>query len=221
MANFTSLPRAFLYVVSQCIGSTVGGFLLRAALDVSAEGLAMYPGCYIDPAQVTPGSAFVMETKTSLFLLFLAFGLGLDPRNSGSFGAALGPFLIGASAATTLFAGGMARKGYLGSANNPARCLGLMTASNRFTYHYVHWAGDITAAMYVLHRTHLLRSSIQCPPPGRTLLNPGAKSTNFWQFKLEIARNSSISIRIKILRVQSVVEHLPMGRNPRYFRKDQ
>ncbi|TLD38857.1 aquaporin-like protein [Venturia nashicola] len=147
MAKLTSLPRAVLYVIFQCIGAIIGGFLLRAALDVSAEGLAMSPGCYIDPAQVTPGSAFVMETMTSLFLLFLAFGLGLDPRNSGSFGPALGPFLIGASAATTLFAGGMARKGYLGSANNPARCLGLMTASNRFTYHYVHWVGDITAAI--------------------------------------------------------------------------
>ncbi|KAE9968590.1 hypothetical protein EG328_007484 [Venturia inaequalis] len=150
----TSLPRAVLYVVSQCAGAIIGGFLLRAALDISAEALSMSPGCYIDPTQVTPASAFVLETMTSLFLLFLAFGLGLDPRNSASFGPALGPFLIGASAATTLFAGGMARKGYLGSANNPARCLGLMTASNRFTYHYVHWAGDVVAAMYVARNVH-------------------------------------------------------------------
>jgi glycerol uptake facilitator-like aquaporin len=148
MAKLTSLPRAFLYVVFQCIGSIIGAFLLRAALGISAKDLAMSPGCYIDPIQVTPGSAFAMETVTSLFLLFLAFGLGLDPRNAGSFGPSLGPFLIGAAAATTLFAGGIARKGYLGTANNPARCLGLMAASNRFTYHYVHWAGDITASMY-------------------------------------------------------------------------
>lgn len=114
----------------------------------------MSPGCYIDPTRVPPGSAFVLETMTSLFLLFLAFGLGLDPRNSASFGPALGPFLIGAAAATTLFASGMARKGYLGSANNPASCLGLMAASNRFTFHYVHWAGAITAVMYVAHNLH-------------------------------------------------------------------
>lgn len=150
MAKLTSLPRALLYVGFQCIGSVVGGYLLRAALGVSAEGLVMSPGCYIDSTQVPPGSAFVLETMTSLFLLFLAFGLGLDPRNSGSFGPALGPFLIGAAAASTLFAGGLARKGYLGSANNPARCLGLMAASNRFTYHYIHWTGAITAAMYVI-----------------------------------------------------------------------
>jgi glycerol uptake facilitator-like aquaporin len=148
MAKLTSLPRALLYIAFQCVGSIIGAFLLRAALGISAKDLAMSPGCYIDSSQVTPGSAYAMETMTSLFLLFLAFGLGLDPRNAGSFAVSLGPFLIGAAAATTLFAGGISRKGYLGSANNPARCLGLMAASNRFTYHYVHWAGDITASMY-------------------------------------------------------------------------
>jgi hypothetical protein len=51
----------------------------------------------------------------SLTLLFLAFGLGLDPRNSTTFGPALAPFLIGFSGAVILFAGGIARKGYLGA----------------------------------------------------------------------------------------------------------
>jgi hypothetical protein len=32
-------------------------------------------------------------------------------------------------------------------ANNPARCLGLMAAADRFDYHYIHWTGDITAAV--------------------------------------------------------------------------
>lgn len=51
----------------------------------------------------------------SLTILFLAFGLGLDPRNSTTFGPALAPFLIGFSVSLTLFAGGIARKGYLGA----------------------------------------------------------------------------------------------------------
>jgi hypothetical protein len=51
----------------------------------------------------------------SLTILFLAFGLGLDPRNSTTFGPALAPFLIGFSGAVILFAGGIARKGYLGA----------------------------------------------------------------------------------------------------------
>ena len=47
--------------------------------------------------------------------LFLAFGLGLDPRNGTTFGPALAPFLIGLSSALVVFVGGIARKGYLGA----------------------------------------------------------------------------------------------------------
>jgi hypothetical protein len=57
----------------------------------------------------------------SLTILFLAFGLGLDPRNSTTFGPALAPFLIGFSVSLTLFAGGIARKGYLGACK-PLSC---------------------------------------------------------------------------------------------------
>jgi glycerol uptake facilitator-like aquaporin len=109
--------------------------------------LVMMPGCYVDTNLVTPGQAFGMEFISSFFQLFLAFGLGLDPRNNSSFGPSLTPFLIGLSAALTLFSTGMARPGYLGSSNNPARCLGLNAASGDFTYHYNHWAADITAVM--------------------------------------------------------------------------
>lgn len=107
----------------------------------------MMPGCYVDTSLVTPAEAFAMETMSSLFQLFLAFGLGLDPRNNGAFGPSLGPFLIGLSSALTLFSTGVARPGYLGSSNNPARCLGLNAASGRWDYHYNHWVGDIAAVM--------------------------------------------------------------------------
>jgi glycerol uptake facilitator-like aquaporin len=107
----------------------------------------MMPGCYADTSVVTAGQAFGMETISSFFQLFLAFGLGLDPRNNGAFGPSLGPFLIGLSSALTLFTTGMSRPGYLGASNNPARCLGLNAASGRWDYHYNYWLGDITAAM--------------------------------------------------------------------------
>jgi glycerol uptake facilitator-like aquaporin len=144
--KLSSMPRTVLYITFQCIGAVIGGFLLRASLG-SRVPLAIMPGCYIDPTLVTPGEAYVLETVTSLFLIFLAFGLGLDPRNATAFGPSLGPFLIGMSSALCLFGSGFARKGYLGSSNNPARCLGLMSAGQRFTYHYIHWVGPITAAV--------------------------------------------------------------------------
>lgn len=150
MATFatklTSLPRAVLYITAQCIGAVVGAFVLRAALGEGPSALIRSPGCYVDPSLVTRSDAFALETMGSLFLLFLAFGLGLDPRNGSAFGAALGPWLIGFSSGLTLFAGAVARKGYLGFSSNPARCLGLMSAAHRFDYHWIHWTGDITAS---------------------------------------------------------------------------
>lgn len=147
LAKLTSLPRMVLYIIFQSIGGVVGAYILRASLGGDPKTLVFSPGCYIDPAEVPATQAFALETMGSLFVLFLAFGLGLDPRNQGSFGPALGPFLVGFSSAVALFAGGIARPGYLGLSCNPARCLGLMAASHRFTYHWVHWIGDLTACV--------------------------------------------------------------------------
>ena len=35
----------------------------------------------------------------------------------------------------------------MNTALNPARCFGLMAASERWKFHYVHWLGDISAAL--------------------------------------------------------------------------
>jgi hypothetical protein len=37
---------------------------------------------------------YVFETMTSFGLLFVAFGVGLDPRQRGVFGPALSPILV-------------------------------------------------------------------------------------------------------------------------------
>jgi glycerol uptake facilitator-like aquaporin len=129
------------------IGAIIGAFILRGALGMPKEDLVVMPGCYVDSSIVSPGQAFGLEFMSSFFQLFLAFGLGLDPRNNSSFGPSLTPFLIGLSAALTLFSTGLTRPGYLGASTNPARCLGLMAAAENFTYHYNHWFADITAVM--------------------------------------------------------------------------
>jgi glycerol uptake facilitator-like aquaporin len=147
LAKLTSLPRMVLYIVFQCIGSIVGSYILRAALGGDPSVLEMMPGCYIDPDRVSGDQAFALETMGALYVLFLAFGLGLDPRNQGSFGAGVGPFLVGLSSAIGLVAGAIPVPGYYGTSCNPARCLGLMAASHRFTFHWVHWTGDLTACV--------------------------------------------------------------------------
>lgn len=57
---------------------------------------------------------YAFEVTGAFAQLFLAFGLGLDPRNASSFGPALAPLLIGMSSALIIFFTGFARKGYLG-----------------------------------------------------------------------------------------------------------
>jgi glycerol uptake facilitator-like aquaporin len=146
LTKLTSFPRMVLYVSFQCIGAIVAAFTLRSALGLSPQEFVIQPGCYVDSSKIPPDQVFALEFVGALFLLFLAFGLGLDPRNASTFGPSLGPFLIGLASAFTVFAGGVARPGFLGMATNPARCLGLMSASHRFTYHYIHWTADISAA---------------------------------------------------------------------------
>ncbi|KAF2398743.1 MIP transporter [Trichodelitschia bisporula] len=144
MTKLTSLPRAILYVSFQCIGAVVGGFILRAALG-GPKPLAIIPGCYVDSSLVKQSQAFALETVGALALIFLAFGLGLDPRNGSN--PTLAPLFIGMASALVLFSTGIGLPGYTGASTNPARCLGLMAGAGRFTYHYVHWFGSITAAL--------------------------------------------------------------------------
>lgn len=55
-ARLSTLPRAVLYVLAQCAGALVGGFMVRASLG-GPEAMRVMPGCYVDPDMVTPGQA--------------------------------------------------------------------------------------------------------------------------------------------------------------------
>ncbi|KIV90894.1 hypothetical protein PV10_05498 [Exophiala mesophila] len=146
-AGLSSLPRTVLYIVFQCAGAIIGSLIFRESIGASPADLVVVPGCWVDTSIVTPGQAFGFELMATLLTLFLAFGLGLDPRNAGPLGPGLPPILIGISSAVTVFGGAIARPGYLGASMNPARCLGVAVASHNFTYHYIHWTGSLTAAL--------------------------------------------------------------------------
>ena len=66
-------------------GATIGAFLIRAALGRPGGPDAVIPGCYIGTS-VSAGEAFVLETMTCLSLVFLAFGIGLDPHQKLVYG---------------------------------------------------------------------------------------------------------------------------------------
>jgi hypothetical protein len=50
----------------------------------------------------------------ALVLIFVAFGVGLDPRQAKVFGAALAPILVGASLAFGTLASSLIKPGYSG-----------------------------------------------------------------------------------------------------------
>ena len=122
-----------LYVAAQIIGATLAGLLIRAAYgtrDFTAGG------CGIDTALVPVGDAFVLEFVGDLALLFMSFGVGLDPRQKQVFGPALAPILVGLVLGVVSFGTAFTRRGYNGVSANPARCLGVYVGS---TFHHYHW----------------------------------------------------------------------------------
>ena len=55
-----------------------------------------------------------MEYFFALALVFLAFGVGLDPRQGKVFGPAFSPILVGATLGFATLASSVAREGYTG-----------------------------------------------------------------------------------------------------------
>lgn len=122
------------------------------------------PGCYIDTTKVSVGSAFAIEFTTDFALIFLSFGVGLDPRQRSVFGPALGPIFVGIVLGMCTFVTGFSRIGYTGfcefvyrpgktwnsnkfKAGNPARCFGAMVGSHFASYHWIHWVGPLSASI--------------------------------------------------------------------------
>ncbi|KAL6408822.1 hypothetical protein AUP68_07768 [Ilyonectria robusta] len=141
-ARLCSLPRMILYLFFQIGGSVLAGLLVRASYgtrDFQAGG------CWIYPDEVPVQDAFVIELVAATILLFLAFGVGLDPRQSQIVGPSLAPFLVGLTFGTLTFATAYTRYGYGGAGLNPARCLGVFVGSRFPTWHWVHWVPDILA----------------------------------------------------------------------------
>lgn len=68
----------------------------------------------MDASEVSPGQLFAMEYMFALGLIFLAFGVGLDPRQGKVLGPALSPILVGAILGFATLASSVARPGYTG-----------------------------------------------------------------------------------------------------------
>lgn len=141
-ARLTSFPRMVLYVTFQIIGAVLAGLLIRATYGTRNF---VAGGCVIDTTLVPIADAFALEFICDLALLFMCFGVGLDPRQRQVFGPALGPIFVGLVLGILTFGTSFTRRGYYGVSANPARCLGVYVGSRFPGYHWIHWLAAITA----------------------------------------------------------------------------
>jgi glycerol uptake facilitator-like aquaporin len=143
-ARLATFPRMVLYVAFQTAGGAIAGLLVRSSYgsrDFDAGG------CTIDVTLVPIQDIFALEFMADFTLIFLAFGVGLDPRQKDTFGPALGPILIGIVLGVLSFGTSIPRLGYGGSCMNPARCTGAFVGSSFPTWAWVIWIGPISASM--------------------------------------------------------------------------
>jgi glycerol uptake facilitator-like aquaporin len=104
-------------------------------------------GCSVDTSIVPTKDIFALEFMADLTLIFLAFGVGLDPRQKDTFGPALGPFLVGLVLGVLSFGTAIVRTGYGGASMNPARCMGAYVGSRFPEYAWIVWVGPISASI--------------------------------------------------------------------------
>lgn len=143
-ARLTTFPRMVLYVSFQTAGGVIAGLLLRATYG-SRDFLA--GGCFADTILVPINDLFVLEFMADITLLFLAFRVGLDPRQKDTFGPALGPILVGMVVGVLSFGTSFSRAGYGGASMNPARCMGAFVGSRFPSFAWVTWVGPISASI--------------------------------------------------------------------------
>ncbi|KAB5592205.1 Major intrinsic protein (MIP) family transporter [Ceratobasidium theobromae] len=143
--------RAAIYIICQAIGGCVGGAFLRGGIGQARALQTHNGGCFLDPNGPTSvGMAFCIEFASAFALLFVAYGVGLDPGQKELYGVALGPLLVGALiGAITAGTSGL-NPGYSGAGIFPGRCFGLQVGMGRFYRHdWVWYVPDFAAA--VLH----------------------------------------------------------------------
>lgn len=131
VARMCSLPRAVLYMAFQLLGGTLGGLMVRVSYGTRNFKVG---GCWLFSDVIPVRDAFAIEFMACLVLFFLAFGVGLDPRQRSVIPPSLSPFLVGMTLGTISWVTGYSRYGYGGASMNPARCFGAVSKLRRYCW---------------------------------------------------------------------------------------
>ncbi|KAF9648337.1 aquaporin-like protein [Thelephora ganbajun] len=140
--------RAIVYIFCQLVGGALGGTFLRVTLGKTFAHKIHNSGCWIDPeGEVGVWQAALIEFVSVFVLLFLGYGVGLDPRQARLYGPKYGPVLVGLTVGLMTSLTATIHAGYTGAAMFPGRCFGLAVGIGQFQKsHWVWWIPDILAA---------------------------------------------------------------------------
>ncbi|MCH7595131.1 MAG: aquaporin [Planctomycetes bacterium] len=142
------------YIIAQCAGATVAGFLLSyifqgiASAGGSMTGAEAIAACSLgtpafDTEVISATGALVVEVILTFLLVFAIFGTAVDPR-----APRIGGFGIGLTVAVDILMGGP----ITGAAMNPARTIGTLigggdATSALWSQHWVYWVGPVVGAV--------------------------------------------------------------------------
>ncbi|KAH6626783.1 aquaporin-like protein [Chaetomium sp. MPI-SDFR-AT-0129] len=143
LCGLTPVSRGVALIVAQVLGGILAGGVLFGCWGRDKAISHMGGGNFFDPSQISPGQVVLTEAMSSLVMLYLAIGAGLDPRQQVLYGRHLGPLLVGLSLGLVSCATTGVAPGYTGANMNPARAIGLAVAGWNWNYHWVWWAGPV------------------------------------------------------------------------------
>ncbi|KAK9352811.1 aquaporin-like protein [Lipomyces doorenjongii] len=150
LAGLIEFPRAVLYLLAQTGGAALAGAMIRGCLGEATTEKYHGGGCFLNNSRadsLSNGQAFLLETIFALICIFLAFGVGLDPRQAQLFGPSIGPAMVGITVGVLIFtAAGLGFPGYSGPSFNPGRCLAYSVARRDFENQWIFWIGPAAGA---------------------------------------------------------------------------
>jgi MIP family channel proteins len=142
-----------LYILAQLVGATLAGFMLQAIFPQDTWQAAQL-GTPALGHGTSPGTAILLETILTFFLLLAVFGTAVDER-----APKIGGFGIGLTVLVDILVGGL----LTGAAMNPARAFGPALAGGFWDNNFVYWIGPIIgavlAALFYEHIILRLRQS--------------------------------------------------------------
>lgn len=124
---------AVFYIVSQLVGATAAGFVLRGLYPDAVAGVHLGTTALAQGVPMARG--VLMEFIITFLLVLTVFSTAIDNRASKAFaGLAIG---------IAIFFGVLIGGTVTGGSMNPARTFGPALASGYFVNHFVYWAGPI------------------------------------------------------------------------------